>query len=391
MARSPQRGEGSIEHGSPPPGGGGTDERSQPELRIDPLTGLRVLVAGSRAARPGGLPKPDPVEPIDPESDPFAEGQELRTPLEVWADRPNEAAPNTPGWRVRSVPNLYPALAQRFAGDAGGADTEAPLSGIAGGAGIAAEAAGLPPDPLGTSRGTPALLVSGPAYGLHEVIVNSPRPVQSLAELEPDELKAAVDGWASRMRHHRENPAVAYAHVCVNEGKAAGASLPHTHAQLYVLPFVPALVARERERMRFYHEQTQGRSLMEDLLAEEVRLAERLVAIDDDAALVSPFAAATPYRLWVLPRRREAQFETSEHRGVNMLHTALRALRAAIGGTPALNLWVRTAPPDAEGFGWRIEIAPRLGQPAGMELGTGVYINSVPPEAAAANLRAALD
>ncbi|MBK5231068.1 MAG: galactose-1-phosphate uridylyltransferase, partial [Thermoleophilia bacterium] len=65
-------------------------------------------------------------------------------------------------------------------------------------------------------------------------------------------------------------------------------------------------------------------------------------------------------------------------------------LRAALGGLQPLNLWVRTAPPDAESFGWRIEIAPRLGQPTGMELGTGVYINVVPPETSAATLRQAL-
>lgn len=344
------------------------DGEAVPELRIDPLTGLRVLVAGDRATRPGGLPPIDPPAPVDPANDPFAEGQELRTPLEVWADRPAGGA-NTPGWRVRSVPNLYPALAQRFA-DTG--ETS------------------LAPDPLMEARGMPLLLAGGPAYGEHEVIVNSPRQVQSLGELSGGELRAALDGWAARIATHRENPAVAYVHLCVNEGKPAGASLPHSHAQLYVLPFVPALVARERERMRAYYEQTQGHSLMQDLLAEEVRAGDRLVALDDDAAVVCPFAAATPYRLWILPRRPEPRFEDSDHRGGAMLHTALAALHTALGGMPPLNLWVRTAPADATSFGWRIEIAPRIGQPAGMELGTGVYINSVPPETSAASLRDSL-
>lgn len=337
-----------------------------PEVRIDPLTGLRVLVAGARAGRPGGLPAPEPPPPIDSAADPFGEGKEQRTPLEVWADRPSGGEANTPGWRVRSVPNLYPALTQSFAGDGT-----------------------TPPDPLLEADGMPQLLVSGPAHGEHEVIVNSPRPVQSLAELTLDELSAALDGWAARIAAHRQNPAVACAHLCVNEGKLAGASLQHSHAQLYVLPFVPALIARERERMRAYFEQTQGHGLMDDLLAEEIRAGDRLVALDDDNALVAPFAAATPYRLWILPRRAEPRFELSENRGAALLHKALTALSRALGGVPALNLWVRTAPADAEGFGWRIEIAPRLGQPAGLELGTGVHINSLPPETVAANLRAA--
>src|SRR5438067_347718 len=81
-----------------------------PELRIDPLTGLRSIIAGSRAGRPGGDLSAPPAPTIDPDSDPFAEGHEDRTPPEVYAVRPNGGGPNTPGWSVRVVPNLYPAL-----------------------------------------------------------------------------------------------------------------------------------------------------------------------------------------------------------------------------------------------------------------------------------------
>lgn len=235
----------------------------------------------------------------------------------------------------------------------------------------------------------PLLHASSPAHGAHEVIVNSPRPLQALSELSAEELSTTLAGWAARIGHHMANRQVAYAHLCVNEGKAAGASLPHTHAQLYVLPFVPSLIARERERSRAYFEQTQGRSLAEDVLADEVRAGERVVALDDDAALLCPFASPTPYRMYVVPRRPEPRFEESAHRGAAMLHTAFEKLSAAVGGSPPLNLWIRTAPHDADHFSWRIEIAPRLGQPAGFELGTGVNINVVPPEDAAVSLREA--
>ncbi|MFY9487854.1 MAG: DUF4921 family protein [Solirubrobacterales bacterium] len=360
------------------------DSLATPEVRIDPLTGLRVLVAGGREGRPGSEPEIETPPPIDPAEDPFAEGNESMTPPEVWADRPDGSAPNTPGWRVRSVPNKFPALAQAFADDPDAPDRDPHQ------AGTLDPGSGPPADPLGAIRGMPQLLTKGPAFGAHEVIVNSPRSVRSLSELSFEELNATVEAWATRIAVHRENPEVSYAHLCVNEGDFAGASIPHSHSQLYVLPFVPALIARERERMRAYFEQTQGRSLAEDLLIEEVRGGERLIAIDDDAALIAPFASPTQYRMVVVPRRAEPRFELSEHRGAPMLHSALAALRGALGAVPPLNLWVRTAPADAESFGWRIEIAPRLSQPAGMEQGTGVYINSVPPESAAAELRAAL-
>jgi UDPglucose--hexose-1-phosphate uridylyltransferase len=77
-----------------------------PEVRVDPLTGLRAIVAGDRARRPGGELSAPPAAPLDPETDPFAEGHEDRTPPEVYAVRPNSGGPNTPGWTVRVVPNL---------------------------------------------------------------------------------------------------------------------------------------------------------------------------------------------------------------------------------------------------------------------------------------------
>src|ERR1700710_1740689 len=81
-----------------------------PEVRVDPLTGLKSIVTPERAARPGGGPRAEPCPQIDPETDPFLEGHEDRTPPEVYAVRPNGSGPDTPGWTVRVVPNLYPAL-----------------------------------------------------------------------------------------------------------------------------------------------------------------------------------------------------------------------------------------------------------------------------------------
>src|SRR5436190_19332229 len=82
-----------------------------PEVRVDPLTGQRTVVAGGRATRPGAGLSATPPDAVDPETDPFLEGHEDRTPPEVYAVRPDGGAPDTPGWTVRVVPNLYPALA----------------------------------------------------------------------------------------------------------------------------------------------------------------------------------------------------------------------------------------------------------------------------------------
>ena len=179
----------------------------------------------------------------------------------------------------------------------------------------------------------------------------------------------------------------AYVHVIVNERREAGASLPHTHAQLYALDFVPAAVARERERFGAYSTRTMGGNLLADLVQEEVRKRERIVAIDDDSVLMAPFGARVPYQLLLAPRRPRARFEDDGPNGAAMLHDALGRLTRRLGASPPLNLWVRTAPRGAEAFCWRIDILPRLTLPRRARVGAGVNLNIVPPEQAAAELR----
>jgi UDPglucose--hexose-1-phosphate uridylyltransferase len=322
-----------------------------PEVRVDPLTGLRTIIAGDRAGRPGGGLSCTPPDPIDPEKDPFLEGHEDRTPPELF--RAGGGEPDAPGWSVRVVPNLYPALT------ADGAEPE--------------------PDAY------PDLFSAAPARGGHEVVINAPQPLVSLSQLEPAQVATALEVWRARIRHHTETGA-AYVHVIVNERREGGASLPHTHAQVYALPFVPAQVARERERFGAHATRTMGGNLLGDLVQEEVRRRDRVVAVDDEAVLIAPYASRLPFQLMLAPRRPQPRFEDDDT-GAALLHDALARLARRFGSPPPLNLWVRTAPPGADRFGWRIDIQPRLTHLAGLEMGAGVNLNIVAPEQAAAELR----
>jgi UDPglucose--hexose-1-phosphate uridylyltransferase len=337
-----------------------------PELRVDPLSGHRTIVAGERSRRPGGEPRCDPPQPIDAEGDPFAEGHEDRTPPELAAVRPAGGAANGPGWTVRVVPNLYPAL-------------DPPEPGAPAGP-TAVEAQEAP------GRGAVELFSRRPATGTHEVIVNGPQSVLSLAELPRAQVVAAVEVWRERMRAHADS---AYLQLIVNERHEAGASLPHTHAQLYALDFVPAAVARERERAGAYTTRTMGQSLLGDLIAEEVRRGERIIAIDDEAVMIAPFASRLPFQMMLAPRKPRARFEHAGPSGAALLHEGLSRLARRLGSSPPLNLWVRTAPRGAEDFCWRIDIMPRLTHLAGLELSTDLNLNIVAPEDAAAMLREA--
>jgi UDPglucose--hexose-1-phosphate uridylyltransferase len=266
------------------------------EIRIDPLSGLRVIVADD-GWTPGVAPPPAPPPPGDPL---------LR--------------PDAPDLPPQDDPQLFGALAAR---------------------------------------------------GTHEII----ELPAALAELGAEQLRAAAETWRERMRAHT---GAAYVHL-----SASGPA----HAELHALDFVPADVARERERFAAHAVRTMGSDLLEDLVQGEVRRRERIVAIDDEAVLLCPYASRHPFELMLAPRRRRERFEDDGPTGAALLHRALALLRARLDGAPPLTLWVRTAPRGADRFCWHIDVVPRLTQPGGLELGTGLACNPVAPERAAAELR----
>ena len=324
------------------------------ELRVDPLTGLKSIIAAARATRPGGGLRVEPPDPIDPAGDPFAPGHEDQTPPELYALRPDGRPENGPGWSVRVVPNLYPALT---------------------------------PDAVEPERhANPDLFTAQAALGHHEVIINAPDAVTSLTDLEPAQVAQAMEVWRERLNVHRD---AACRHLIVNERREAGASLPHTHAQLYALR-VRARRDRPRARAgdRVRHPddgrrpagrpragggppaRPRGRDRRRGGRARAVRLARPVPAPDRPAALAPALRGRGPL-------------------GAALLHDVLSRLRRRLGASPPLNLWVRTAPRGADHFCWRIDVLPRLTHMAGLEHGAGVNLCIVAPEQAAAELRGA--
>ncbi len=313
------------------------------EVRVDPLSGRRTILAPRDVrlrARSAGA--------IDPDADPYAAGREGATAPELAAVRPGGGAADGPGWTVRVLPSDAPALG-------------------------AAEGGGPPAD------ASPALYTAVAGVGAHEVIVNAPVSVAALAELDAGQVAAAVAVWRERMIF---NEGAACLHLSVDERPGE-----HTRAELLALDFVPADIARERERFGAYAVRTTGGNLQADLVQEEVRRRVRIVAIDDEAVLLAPYASRRPYQLMLAPRRPRARFQDAGPTGAGLLHDGLRRLARRLGGSPPLHLWVRTAPRGAEHFCWRIDILPRLGGGGGLDLGTGVPRNPLAPEQAASELR----
>jgi UDPglucose--hexose-1-phosphate uridylyltransferase len=197
------------------------------------------------------------------------------------------------------------------------------------------------------------------------VVVHSPRHAVSVADLSDDELSLVAQAWAARAEAARVE-GFPYVHAVVNEGRAAGASLPHTHSQLVWLRTPPPAVVSERN----------GDCRVCGLLADEALAVE-------PGVVVHP-AGRGPYELLVAPVEHDERGLASPllAGALQALARSLRRLSAAEGRVP-LNAWLH-----AEAH-WHIEVLPRLTVFAGVELGAGIYVNPLPPEEAARALRQA--
>jgi UDPglucose--hexose-1-phosphate uridylyltransferase len=300
------------------------------ELRRNPVSGRLTIVAPGRAGRPTDLHDPGAAGP--PDRCPFCPGNEALTPPEIDAVRPDGGAPDGPGWRIRVVPNKYPALA-----------------------------------------------------GMHEVIVHSPDHGAELEDLGDEALAEVLGVWRRRIAAQLEGGAAA-ATLIVNRGAGAGASLAHPHAQLFATPVVPPLLSDELRRFEDHADRTGG-----CVLCAEMSAAGARVVLQGDVVAWVPSATRFPGELWLAPAEHQDDIRQADLRPLSIaLRRALLAADAATGGAP-LNLWLHTAPADLRGaFHWHVELAPRISGIAGFELGTDISLVSVDPVTAATALRGAL-
>jgi UDPglucose--hexose-1-phosphate uridylyltransferase len=204
-----------------------------------------------------------------------------------------------------------------------------------------------------------------PAFERQEVVVHSPRHVVSLADLSETEVSAVASAWQARALVAREE-GFSYVHAVVNEGRAAGASLLHSHSQLVWLRSPPPAVEAERGP---------DCAVCELLARQELQIEPGVVAHP---------AGRSPYELLIAPTEHDERGLHSPLLGeaLRTLVHSVRRLHSAEGRVP-LNAWVH-----ADGH-WHIELVPRLTVFAGVELGAGIYVNPLLPEQAARALRQA--
>jgi UDPglucose--hexose-1-phosphate uridylyltransferase len=327
-----------------------------PELRKDPVTGRWVIIAPDRAKRP--MDYQHELKLVEGRFDPFAEGNESATPPEIIAYRNYGSQPNGPGWRVRVVPNKFPAL-----------QVEGDLQ----------------------KRGDGIYdLMNG--IGAHEVIIECPHYETNMSRLPVEMIREVLYAYRDRLADLKKDRRLVHGLIFKNKGAMAGASLDHSHSQLIVTSVVPITVWEEMTgALEFYN--YRGRCIYEDMIRQELKDGSRIVHDTPEFLVFCPYAARFPFETWIVPKRHGSHYEAIQRHQVEDLagvfKTTLAKLELALDDPP-YNYVLHTAPfdtPDLPHYRWHFELFPRLTRVAGFEWGSGFYINPVAPEEAAAFLR----
>lgn len=279
------------------------------------------------------------------------------TPQEIYAEHPPVGS--TARWSVRVFPNKFPAL--RIEEDHKRHET---------------------PDGFRYLGGC----------GAHEVIVESPDHDRLLCEQPVEQIERVLSTAQRRYQDLMRDPRFQTVVVFKNHGERAGTSLRHPHWQLIATPVVPHLLRLKHQVATEYFDRT-GDCLYCIMAQRELECEHRILSHNDEFVAILPFASHAPFETWILPKHHHSSFERHPREQLRALAELLQLvlLRLHQGlDNPDFNLTidaVARGDESKEYFLWHLRIIPRITTAAGFELGSGMSINTILPEEAAAYLR----
>lgn len=329
--------------------------RRMQELRKDPIVGRWVIIAPDRLTRPQNVHENGELSGDD--YDPFLEGNEDATTPEIMAYR-NGGGPNEPGWRVRVIPNKFPAVTVEGQLEKRGDGMYDMMNGI----------------------------------GAHEVIVECPQREVNMSRLTVENIREVFWVYHDRLVDLKRDTRLVHGLIFKNKGARAGASLDHSHSQLIVTPIVPIAIQEELDGAARYFNY-RGRSIFSDMIQQELTSGERIVHESEHFVVFCPFASRFPFETWIVPRQQSSHYENCTQPVIEDLGAVMKTVlgKLELGlDDPPYNYVIHSGPfsqSDLPHYRWHIELFPRLSRVAGFEWGSGFYINAVPPEEAAQFLR----
>ena len=304
------------------------------EFRRDPVKGTLVVVANERALRPS-----DPKIPC-----PFCKGAENSTP-------PTKLAlPSEKNWTVRCFDNAFAIVKLR----------------------------GKFKPPTGSD-----FFYSSPAYGEHEVIVETPDHHQIFIEIhDAAHLSMIFKAYKSRFLALSKAKSARYVHLFKNHGRMAGASIEHEHSQIISLPMIPDNIRRELNRLAEYKKKT-GKCLICDLLERE---NQNVIFQNESFAVLCPSFARFPFETWVISREhRKSIADFSDFEGSQFMQALHTTIEAVFRVSRDYNVVYHNGIPSEDSH-FHAEVCPRSNVWAGLELGTGIIVNTKTEKEAVAAL-----
>jgi len=319
------------------------------ELRKDPVTNRWVIISAERGKRPTDFGVR--LSPKKGGFCAFCSGNEYTTPPEIIAIRPSGSPPNTSGWSIRVVPNKFPALR-----------IEPRLSKISEGI-------------FDTMTGV----------GAHEIVIEAPEHNVTLSTLPLKSVEDVLMVFYNRIIDLKKDNRFKYILVFKNEGEAAGASLEHSHSQIMALPVVPRFIEDELSNAEQYYNMNK-RCVFCDIIHQETADRRRLISENEDYIALAPFAARSPFETWILPKRHESTIIPNGKlpQLASILQRTLKQIDKVLN-LPPYNMMIHISPFEKEineYYHWHIEILPTITKSAGIEWGSGFYINPMSPEEA---------
>ncbi len=325
------------------------------ELRQDLVSGDWIIMAPERAKRPHDLIAKNKVrrEPTPKSECPFEDFEKSGN----WP--PIASSPDTKNWKAVIIPNKYPAL--RHADECAEVATKGPYQFHDG-------------------------------IGQHDLVVTRDH-TKNIAHMTVAEAVRVFELLQKHYRTLAKDKCLLYVSTFFNWGISAGASLYHPHFQVLSLPIIPPDIGHSLNGSREYFEK-HGKCVHCEMLAYEAKWEKRIIEQNKGAVAATPYVSRDPFEIRLYPKSHRPYFEKtplSELRGiVAALQSSLRRIEKYLRD-PDLNFFIHTAPLKNQGlyghYHWHIEILPKFSISAGFELGTGVDIDVVDPDAAAAILR----
>jgi UDPglucose--hexose-1-phosphate uridylyltransferase len=220
------------------------------------------------------------------------------------------------------------------------------------------------------------------AFGIQEVVINTPTHNVEFSELEIKHILELFDAYRHRLNQLKITPGIRYVLIFKNDGPMAGASVAHAHCQILALPLVPPKIEQEADALNHYWDYHQSCAYC-DIILWEIQHKSRVIASDKHFAAISPYAANYAFEAWLIPQRHITKFSDLNGSELQSLATMLKIIATRLDMyTMSFNYFLQESLIN-QNHHFVLKVEPRTTKWAGAELGTGVIINPVSPEYAA--------